>query len=507
MARHPKRRRLNDAIRRKPIRNVHVNARDLHLSAIHASLMRTLHKIWSKQVVFANYWMFYVGYFIVFEQILSTDPNPNNNAFDSAVDGVRNFCAANACLYVALVRQWTEIDHLLFDIPLTELLLSLEFTPRKHLRLGNIDNMYARKLTHFTYDQLMRLYTCFGLRDYCVARGEDYIYIESSWDHRRRQWNRYQYDPEELFLYTLCRLAKGVTQEDSIDTHFGGAYSRWSYGYVWMLIYLDHRYQNIIGHQGLLRFLHDFPRFYGGINRYCQREYTKWRNDGSSTTFTGLNFCPLQIFGFIDDSIDRVCRPFSGPNGDFPGAPRKPEYNDAQRSIFSGYIHAHGIKVETVFLPNGISTVFGPVSARCNDSGVLRLSRLDEFLAAIQHGENELYKALGDGAFSLGLQCITSYFRAIGRHFQLSDYEEICNHVLKRARITIEKNYGETSCIFRVCAMKENYKLGKKVPYCEEQLRVCHLLLNCYNCLNGDQAGSDNTFGLSPPRLEEYLQL
>ena len=50
-------------------------------------------------------------------------------------------------------------------------------------------------------------------------------------------------------------------------------------------------------------------------------------------------------------------------------------------------------------------------------------------------------------------------------------------------------------------------KLAKKKPYVVEQLRVCHLLLNCKVCLNGDVTGSTNTFGVVPPTLENYLQL
>ena len=64
-----------------------------------------------------------------------------------------------------------------------------------------------------------------------------------------------------------------------------------------------------------------------------------------------------------------------------------------------------------------------------------------------------------------------------------------------------------TSSIFRICNMREGSKLAHKVPYAAEQLRVCHLLVNCYVCFNGDQASSDNTFGIDPPRLEEYLEL
>ena len=40
-----------------------------------------------------------------------------------------------------------------------------------------------------------------------------------------------------------------------------------------------------------------------------------------------------------------------------------------------------------------------------------------------------------------------------------------------------------------------------------EQLRVCHLLTSCYICLNGDHAGSINTFNIRPPQLEDYFEL
>jgi hypothetical protein len=73
--------------------------------------------------------------------------------------------------------------------------------------------------------------------------------------------------------------------------------------------------------------------------------------------------------------------------------------------------------------------------------------------------------------------------------------------------MSIEKNCGMTSSLFRVCADREwsKSKLAKKkkAPYAAEQLRVSHLLVNCYVCCQGDQVS--NTFGLVPPSLEEYL--
>ncbi len=232
-------------------------------------------------------------------------------------------------------------------------------------------------------------------------------------------------------------------------------------------------------------------------------------DNGDIIEYPGLDHLPdeYRIIGFIDDSIDRISTPFSGPAGDYEGAPRRYQYESAQRAVYSGYKHCHGIKVETVFLPNGISTVFGPVSARRNDRGVLNMSGLNAFLELIQLNAPVKFKLLGDGLFAMGLSCIVSYYRAIPGIFHLTVAETTINYVLKSARMTIEKNYGMTNVVFRICNATDEYKLTRQKSYAVEQLRVCHLLVNCYSCLNGNQAAHSNVFDCIPPTLEDYLQL
>jgi hypothetical protein len=53
---------------------------------------------------------------------------------------------------------------------------------------------------------------------------------------------------------------------------------------------------------------------------------------------------PWDVFAFIDDSIDHISTPFSGPRGDYEGA----ACWAAQQAFYTGYIKAHGIKVETI---------------------------------------------------------------------------------------------------------------------------------------------------------------
>jgi len=66
-----------------------------------------------------------------------------------------------------------------------------------------------------------------------------------------------------------------MTNEKVIDMYFGGDYARRTYGYRWIIFYLDLRYRytmNIVGHLVLLRFLPQFERFRDAIQQYCQKD-------------------------------------------------------------------------------------------------------------------------------------------------------------------------------------------------------------------------------------------
>ena len=170
--------------------------------------------------------------------------------------------------------------------------------------------------------------------------------------------------------------------------------------------------------------------------------------DGQWTHIPGLKYLPWDICGFIDDTMYVGCAPFSGPRGDYAGAARKEVYDEAQRALYTGYKKFHGLKLQTVLIPNGLSFVFGCVSCRRSDAGVLRMSGLNDFLVFIQQGLFMLatgvpiiYALFGDTAFNIGaLACFMSYFRAFGAEAQLTQWERMCNGAIKGARNTIEKN-------------------------------------------------------------------
>ena len=109
-----------------------------------------------------------------------------------------------------------------------------------------------------------------------------------------------------------------------------------------MLRYIDTIYQGILGHQGLTRFVDDFPRFHQAIEDYVQHDHQRELMDRTMTINPGINFLPWDIFGFINDSIDHICTPFSGPRGDYKGAACREEYADSQQAFFpvgTGVVH------------------------------------------------------------------------------------------------------------------------------------------------------------------------
>ena len=70
---------------------------------------------------------------------------------------------------------------------------------------------------------------------------------------------------------------------------------------------------------------------------------------------------PLKnCFGFIDGTVRGICRPDTN-----------------QRVVYNGHKRVHGLKFQSVALPNGlIGNLYGPVEGRRHDAGMLKDSGL-----------------------------------------------------------------------------------------------------------------------------------
>jgi len=77
--------------------------------------------------------------------------------------------------------------------------------------------------------------------------------------------------------------------------------------------------------------------FRDAIEVYFQKNRLYFDHQGNATHVPGLNELPFKICGFIDGTIDPNLVPFSGPAGDYEGAPRRPQYVLFQELVYSGY--------------------------------------------------------------------------------------------------------------------------------------------------------------------------
>ena len=128
------------------------------------------------------------------------------------------------------------------------------------------------------------------------ADNDGYIRISSGQTNQRGRDCQYLFHPEEIFLFLMTRCKKGWTIKDMCNQVFGGDYTRWCYGWKWILFYLDHRYRNILGHQGLMKCRERFPEFFEAIQqRVCQSKRHQDEN-GNWWESPGLAFLPYRIF-------------------------------------------------------------------------------------------------------------------------------------------------------------------------------------------------------------------
>jgi hypothetical protein len=365
--------------------------------------------------------------------------------------------------FLGLLHAVQVVDGILFDILLEQEEAPHQFNRGKGLRINNLADTAALKMTCFNWSQLRCLYVAFNLEGQLKPM-QDKLVLTGHFFNGTPCYDRIHL--EEVFIYTLCKLATGLTRCQMVDFYIGGDTTCWMFAYSWMLKYLNQRYVNIIGHQGLARHVDKFPAYRCTIQEYVQRNHQCKLIDGTLTIVPGINIMPWDVFGFIDDSIYRILTPFSGPRGDYEGAARRAKYADAQQAFFSGYVKDHGIKVKTIFLPNGPSTLFGPVSARQADVGVLAMSNLNEFLVELQRGcfitqagAEVYFCSFGDSAFNLGLQAIQSYYCKFNRGAKLAWLQARCNKAMKLATIAIEKNTAWSAIFFASAARQRAARL------------------------------------------------
>ncbi|CAH3028735.1 unnamed protein product [Porites evermanni] len=185
--------------------------------------------------------------------------------------------------------------------------------------------------------------------------------------------------------------------------------------------------------------------------------------------------------GFIDGTVRPICRP---------------EQN--QRIVYNGHKRVHGIKYQSVVLPNGmIANMYGPVEGRRHDSGMLADSGLLRDLE--QHAfstTREPMALYGDPAYPLRVHLQVPY-RGAG----ITPQMEVYNKAMSAVRMSVEWIFGDIVNYFKFLDFKKNLKISLSAV--GKMYVVCAILRNALTCMYTNS--TSEYFALDPPTIEDYF--
>jgi hypothetical protein len=170
-----------------------------------------------------------------------------------------------------------------------------------------------------------------------------------------------------------------------------------------------------------------------------------------------------------------------------------------QRAFYSGWKRLHGLKHQSVVLPNGMTgDLWGPCSVRHNDLYTLRESGLNARVAACQQGRPLQFCMYGDGIFPYASHLRSKHVNPNG----LTPRQTAENNAMTKVRIAVEWDYGVIAGLFPFLNHSLNIKI-RQHPNLPKTYTVATLLKNAHVCLYGSQVAS--YFNLTPPSLQSYF--
>ena len=262
--------------RRGPRKQFALNMRWMHLWHSDITRHNKIQKNWIRHAIASVQTAELLQQLLILQTLLVTGainaPNINANII---VDFLIQLTSFHHNSYISSVAAWMQLDHVLHDIdPLEAYHAGLPSLPHQGITLDSWDDDTCTRRTGFLRIELCEIYRLFDLPHCNEAGADGYLRIPTGCNNSRGRACNYRIHPEEVFLFFMTRCKKNWNIDDLVDEIFGGWYNRWSFAWPWMLRYLDKRYRNILGHQGLLRFRNDFPKFFEAIQRQVMKP--KW---------------------------------------------------------------------------------------------------------------------------------------------------------------------------------------------------------------------------------------
>jgi hypothetical protein len=174
--------------------------------------------------------------------------------------------------------------------------------------------------------------------------------------------NRYTCPYETGLLLVIFRLARPRRIRPEMETYFRMRKSKIS---AILSTFIDALYEVA------LPYLSDPSIFQPRFELYSKLIHEKSGLDG------------LDVWGFIDGTLRKTCRP-----------------SHFQKQAYSGHKRCHGIKFQSVTTPDGlIALLFGPINGNRHDSYMLRESGLLHQLRQLITPDSHRYSLFGDPAY------------------------------------------------------------------------------------------------------------
>jgi hypothetical protein len=199
------------------------------------------------------------------------------------------------------------------------------------------------------------------------------------------------------------------------------------------------------------------------------------------------NLVALKLWGFIDGTLRKTCRP-----------------SDFQRIAYSGHKRCHGIKFQSVVTPDGlIAHLFGPVAGSRHDSFLLAESGLIPMLSQLMPPGSPIFSLYGDPAYP---QC--PYLYSGFRGAMPGSAEAEWNTTMSKVREVVEWLFKEIITKWSFLDFKAGLKIFQ-FPVAQ-YYTVGAFLTNLHTCSYGSETCS--YFGCAQSEdgrltMEQYLAL
>jgi hypothetical protein len=394
-----------------------------------------------------------------------------------------------------------EYDAAVGDIPLAVKNAPVSHSLPRYRRFANFrddTNAYNNTVYHIVHMQWML--ACFDLPEICRV------------DRGRLDGKCYTFHREELLIYLLMAIANGEPHSKLSDRTGQKCDQRIGKGFKWLVLYLDDRYDHLLGLGGMLVWRQYFPLFAEKIREYIAKPISRQDDMGNIQVEPGVWFNPgsFNTAGFVDCKVYEIGTPHSGPAAPEPGSQRRPWWYDFQRAFYDGHHHVHAVKMLSFIAPNGLYVaIWGPASARRDDTRLVHWSKIDDLLFQMQRGYfGALYIFFGDSKFRVRRwRCIR------GRHARThfgpwnNARERAEDRVMNRARESIEHSYADQQNHLQQLKWEDLLKMGNDPVAMLKLFRVCHLFYNLRVCAFGSVVSSTNAFSCKPPTIQEYLNM